>query len=142
MDELGFLTDPARRLGHLDKQMLRIIRVIVDIGMHLGLAIPADSATGGAGFHPGERWTPEPATAFMAAHHGSDIPRRTSEISRYLGWPGQAIGYKLGERTWLDGREAARHRLGADFDLRAWHTGVLAQGSLGLADLAARLARP
>ncbi|WP_121176826.1 DUF885 family protein [Streptomyces sp. 1114.5] len=48
----------------------------------------------------------------------------------------------LGERAWLDGREAARHRLGADFDLRAWHTGVLAQGSLGLADLAARLARP
>ncbi|KOV67573.1 DUF885 domain-containing protein [Streptomyces sp. MMG1121] len=135
MDELGFLTDPARRLGYLDKQMLRIIRVIVDIGMHLELAIPADS-----GFHPGERWTPDLATAFMAAHHGSDTARRTSEIDRYLGWPGQAIGYKLGERAWLQGREASRRRLGADFDLRTWHTKALTLGSLGLADLADTLA--
>jgi uncharacterized protein (DUF885 family) len=135
MDELGFLTDPARRLGYLDKQMLRIIRVIIDIGMHLELAVPADS-----GFHPGERWTPELATAFMAAHHGSDTARRTSEIDRYLGWPGQAIGYKLGERAWLQGREAARRRLGAGFDLRTWHMNALTQGSLGLADLADDLA--
>ncbi|AOR36580.1 hypothetical protein BFF78_40905 [Streptomyces fodineus] len=135
MDELGFLTDPARRLGYLDKQMLRIIRVIIDIGMHLELAVPADS-----GFHPGERWTPELATAFMAAHHGSDTARRTSEIDRYLGWPGQAIGYKLGERAWLQGRAAARRRLGTGFDLRTWHMNALAQGSLGLADLADNLA--
>ncbi|WP_097259236.1 MULTISPECIES: DUF885 domain-containing protein [unclassified Streptomyces] len=135
MDELGFLTDPARRLGYLDKQMLRIIRVIVDIGMHLQLAIPA-----GFGFHPGERWTPDLATAFMAAHHGSDTARRTSEIDRYLGWPGQAIGYKLGERAWLQGRDASRRRLGTSFDLWTWHTNALAQGSLGLADLADNLA--
>ncbi|MFJ9690644.1 DUF885 domain-containing protein [Kitasatospora sp. NPDC101183] len=136
MDELGFLTDPARRLGYLDKQMLRVIRVIVDLGMHLELAIPADS-----GFHPGERWTPDLATAFMAAHHGSGPARRAGEIDRYLGWPGQAIGYKLGERAWLRGREAARHRLGPAFDLRTWHTAALSQGSLGLDDLTARLAR-
>ncbi|MFI2200259.1 DUF885 domain-containing protein [Streptomyces sp. NPDC020192] len=135
MDELGFLTDPACRLGYLDKQMLRIIRVIIDIGMHLELAIPADS-----GFHPGARWTPDLATAFMAAHHGSDTARRTSEIDRYLGWPGQAIGYKLGERAWLAGRETSRRRLGAGFDLRTWHTKALALGSLGLADLADTLA--
>ncbi|MGW3200561.1 DUF885 domain-containing protein [Streptomyces sp. NPDC001118] len=135
MDELGFLTDPARRLGYLDKQMLRIIRVIIDIGMHLELAIPA-----GSGFHPGERWTPDLATAFMAAHHGSDTARRTSEIDRYLGWPGQAIGYKLGERAWLQGREASRRRLGTDFDLRTWHMNALTQGSLGLADLTDNLA--
>ncbi|MGW2650222.1 DUF885 domain-containing protein [Streptomyces sp. NPDC001393] len=131
MDELGFLTDPARRLGYLDKQMLRIIRVIVDIGMHLELAIPTDS-----GFHPGERWTPDLATAFMAAHHGGDTARRLSEIDRYLGRPGQAIGYKLGERAWLEGRAASRRRLGAGFDLRTWHMKALTQGSLGLADLA------
>ncbi|MFI6151430.1 DUF885 domain-containing protein [Kitasatospora sp. NPDC051170] len=136
MDELGFLTDPARRLGYLDKQMLRIIRVIVDLGMHLELTIPAAS-----GFHPGERWTPELATEFMAAHHGSSAARRSSEIDRYLGWPGQAIGYKLGERAWLHGREAARRRLGPAFDLRAWHTAALSQGSLGLDDLSDRLAR-
>ncbi|MFB7508009.1 DUF885 domain-containing protein [Streptomyces broussonetiae] len=135
MDELGFLTDPARRLGYLDKQMLRVIRVIVDIGMHLHLTIPV-----GSGFHPGEPWSPDLATAFMAAHHGSETARRTSEIDRYLGWPGQAIGYKLGERAWLQGREAARHRRGSDFDLRAWHTRALTLGSLGLTDLADELA--
>ncbi|WEO99483.1 DUF885 domain-containing protein [Streptomyces sp. FXJ1.172] len=135
MDELGFLTDPARRLGYLDKQMLRIIRVIIDIGMHLELTIPA-----GSGFHPGERWTPDLATAFIAAHHGSETARRTSEIDRYLGWPGQAIGYKLGERAWLQGRDACRRRLGAGFDLRTWHTGALTLGSLGLTDLAGELA--
>ncbi|MER6026165.1 DUF885 domain-containing protein [Streptomyces sp. NPDC001851] len=135
MDELGFFTDPARRLGYLDKQMLRVIRVIIDIGMHLELAIPA-----GSGFHPGERWTPQLATAFMAAHHGSDTARRTSEIDRYLGRPGQAIGYKLGERAWLRGREASRRRLGTGFDLRTWHMNALSQGSLGLTDLADNLA--
>ncbi|MFJ9818505.1 DUF885 domain-containing protein [Streptomyces sp. NPDC101151] len=135
MDELGFLTDPARRLGYLDKQMLRIIRVIIDIGMHLEFTIPVDS-----GFRPGERWTPDLATAFMAAHHGSDTVRRTSEIDRYLGWPGQAIGYKLGERAWLQGRDASRRRLGTGFDLRTWHMNALTQGSLGLADLADNLA--
>ncbi|MFG3116663.1 DUF885 family protein [Streptomyces sp. NPDC048197] len=76
----------------------------------------------------------------MAAHHGSDATRRTSEIDRYLGRPGQAIGYKLGERAWLQGRDAARRRLGPGFDLRAWHMEALTQGSLGLADLADDLA--
>jgi uncharacterized protein (DUF885 family) len=135
MNDLGFLTDPGLRLGYLDKQMLRIIRVIIDIGMHLQLAIPADS-----GFHPGERWTPELATAFMAAHHGSPAARRDSEIVRYLGVPGQAIGYKLGERAWLQGREAARSRAGAAFDLKSWHMKALVQGSFGLDDLADNLA--
>ncbi|WP_344637415.1 DUF885 domain-containing protein [Kitasatospora cystarginea] len=135
MDELGFLSDPGRRLGYLDKQMLRIIRVIIDIGMHLELAIPADSP-----FHPGERWTPELATAFMAAYHGSSVERRTGEVDRYLGWPGQAISYKLGERAWLRGREAARKRHGGAFDLKAWHMKALSQGSYGLDDLAANLA--
>ncbi|MGC0334549.1 uncharacterized protein (DUF885 family) [Streptomyces sp. SAI-170] len=135
MDDLGFLTDPAHRLGFLDEQMLRTIRVIIDIGMHLGLAIPAD-----AGFHPGERWTPELATEFMATYNGSPAELRDSEIVRYLGWPGQAIGYKLGERAWLRGREAARRRQGSAFDLKTWHMKALAQGSLGLDDLADQLA--
>jgi uncharacterized protein (DUF885 family) len=58
---------------------------------------------------------------------------------RYLGWPGQAIAYKLGERVWLAGREAARRTHGAAFDLKAWHTSALALGPLGLGDLAAIL---
>ncbi|MGW3041726.1 DUF885 domain-containing protein [Kitasatospora sp. NPDC001159] len=135
MDDLGFLTDPAHRLGFLDEQMLRTIRVIIDIGMHLGLAVPAD-----AGFHPGERWTPELATEFMATYNGSPAELRDSEIVRYLGRPGQAIGYKLGERAWLRGREAARRRQGAAFDLKTWHMKALAQGSLGLGDLVDQLA--
>ncbi|RKT10959.1 uncharacterized protein (DUF885 family) [Streptomyces sp. 1114.5] len=135
MDELGFLDTPAHRLGFLDEQMLRTIRVIIDIGMHLELAIPAD-----AGFHPGERWTPALATEFMATYNGSPAELRDSEIVRYLGWPGQAIGYKLGERAWLQGREAARRRQGAAFDLKSWHMNALAQGSLGLDALADHLA--
>ena len=59
---------------------------------------------------------------------------------RYLGIPGQAISYKLGERAWLAGREAAQQARGADFDLKAWHMAALSQGSLGLDDLAAELA--
>jgi uncharacterized protein (DUF885 family) len=135
MDDLGFLTGPGQRLGYLDKQMLRIIRVIIDIGMHLELVIPADS-----GFHPGERWTPELGAAFMAAHLGQSAKRRTGELTRYLGRPGQAIGYKLGERAWLEGREAARHRQGAGFDLKSWHMAALVQGSFGLDDLVDNLA--
>ncbi len=115
--------------------MLRTIRVIVDIGMHLELAIPADS-----GFHPGERWTPALATEFMATYNGSPAARRKSEIDRYLGWPGQAIGYKLGERAWLQGRAEAKRRRGASFDLKAWHMKALSQGSLGLDDLVDNLA--
>jgi uncharacterized protein (DUF885 family) len=135
MDELGFFSDPGRRLGFLDEQMLRTIRVIIDIGMHLELEIPAD-----APFHPGERWTPALATEFFAAYNGSPAEMRESEITRYLGWPGQAIGYKLGERAWLRGREAARAAHGADFDLKAWHMKALSQGATGLDDLTARLA--
>jgi uncharacterized protein (DUF885 family) len=135
MDELGYLTDPGRRLGYLDAQRARAIRVVVDIGMHLQLTIPADSPIA-----PGEQWTPELATDFFAAHSGRQREFLDSEIIRYLGWPGQAIGYKLGERAWLAGREAARRRLGPDFDLKTWHMAALSLGSLGLDDLAGELA--
>ncbi|WP_285572218.1 DUF885 domain-containing protein [Streptomyces sp. RTGN2] len=135
MDDLGFFAEPARRLGFLDGQMLRTIRVIIDIGMHLELAVPA-----GSGFHPGERWTPALAAEFMATYNGSPAARRNAEIDRYLGWPGQAIGYKLGERAWLQGRDAAKRRQGAAFDLKTWHMKALSQGSLGLDDLVGSLA--
>ncbi|MEV6167407.1 DUF885 domain-containing protein [Streptomyces sp. NPDC051954] len=130
MDELGFLTDPEHRLGYLDAQMMRAARVIVDIGMHLELEIPADSP-----FHPGECWTPELAQEFFGAHSSSPADYVESELTRYLTIPGQAIGYKLGERAWLLGREKARGRHGDAFDLKAWHMAALSQGSLGLDDL-------
>ncbi|MEU3551897.1 DUF885 domain-containing protein [Streptomyces longwoodensis] len=136
MDELGFLTDAEQRLGYLDAQMMRALRVIVDIGMHLELPIPADSP-----FHPGERWTPELAEEFFGAHSSRPADYVTSELTRYLSIPGQAIGYKLGERAWLLGREKARARHGDAFDLKAWHMAALSQGSLGLDDLVDELAR-
>ncbi|UED85389.1 DUF885 domain-containing protein [Streptomyces profundus] len=135
MDELGFLADPAHRLGYLSAQMMRSVRVIVDIGMHLGLRIPA-----GESFHPGERWTPELATEFFARYTGCAASFTDSEIVRYLGLPGQAISYKLGERAWLAGREAARRRAGAAFDAKSWHMAALSLGSLGLDDLTDELA--
>ncbi|MFD8722404.1 DUF885 domain-containing protein [Streptomyces sp. NPDC059629] len=136
MDELGFLTDPERRLGYLDAQMMRAARVIIDIGMHLELTIPDDSP-----FHPGERWTPALAQEFFGAHSSRPADFVESELTRYLSMPGQAIGYKLGERAWLLGREKARERHGDAFDLKAWHMAALSQGSLGLDDLVDELAQ-
>ncbi|MEH0542680.1 DUF885 domain-containing protein [Streptomyces sp. B21-105] len=130
MDELGFLTDAEERLGYLDAQMMRAVRVVIDIGMHLELTIPADSP-----FHPGERWTPELAQEFFGAHSSRPADFVESELTRYLTIPGQAIGYKLGERAWLLGRERARERRGDAFDLKSWHMAALSQGSLGLDDL-------
>ncbi|MFH9369132.1 DUF885 domain-containing protein [Streptomyces sp. or20] len=136
MDELGFLPDAERRLGYLDAQMMRACRVIVDIGMHLELEIPADSP-----FHPGERWTPDLAQEFFGNHSGRPADFVESELTRYLSMPGQAIGYKLGERAWLLGRENARAARGDAFDLKTWHMAALSQGSLGLDDLVDELSR-
>ncbi|MBT2370022.1 DUF885 domain-containing protein [Streptomyces sp. ISL-10] len=136
MDELGFLTDPERRLGYLDAQMMRACRVVVDIGMHLELRIPADSP-----FHPGERWTPDLAQEFFGAHSGRPAEFVASELVRYLSMPGQAIGYKLGERAWLVGRENARRAHGEAFDAKAWHMAALSQGPLGLDDLVEELSK-
>lgn len=136
MDELGYLKDAEQRLGYLDCQMMRAARVIVDIGMHLGLEIPADSP-----FHPGERWTVELAQEFFGLHSGRPAEFIESELTRYLSMPGQAIGYKLGERAWLLGRDNARAAHGESFDLKAWHMAALSQGSLGLDDLVDELSK-
>jgi uncharacterized protein (DUF885 family) len=138
MDELGYLDDEAR-IGYLDAQMMRAIRVVIDVGMHLGLTIPDDSPLA-----PGEVWTPELAERFFAMHSGRPADFIASEIVRYLGWPAQAISYKLGERVWLEGREAARdahEARGEAFDLKEWHMKALSLGALGLDDLARELAR-
>ncbi|MFC9434874.1 DUF885 domain-containing protein [Nocardia sp. NPDC057030] len=134
MDELGYLTDPGHRLGYLNAQMLRVLRVILDIGLHVGLDYPADSP-----YRPGERLEPDNAREFFALYCGLPPEHLDSELVRYLGWPGQAIGYKLGERAWLRGRAAAQAAHGEDFDLKAWHMAALSQGSLGLDDLVAEL---
>jgi uncharacterized protein (DUF885 family) len=136
MDELGYLQVTGSRLGYLDAQLMRAIRVIVDIGMHLELTVPADSP-----IFAGQAWTPESAVEFFVAHNGRGRDFAKSEIVRYLGMPGQAISYKVGERAWLAGRDAARAARGASFDLKSWHMAALSLGSLGLDDLADELAR-
>ncbi|MEQ4305215.1 DUF885 domain-containing protein [Plantactinospora sp. B6F1] len=138
MDELGYLADPGDKLGMLDGQAFRAARVIVDIGMHLELEIPRDNPFG---FHPGERWTPELGWEFMRAHCRVPDENLRFELNRYLGWPGQAPSYKVGERIWLQAREDAKARKGADFDLKEFHRAALDLGSLGLDPLRAALAR-
>ncbi|GAA3606933.1 DUF885 domain-containing protein [Microlunatus ginsengisoli] len=138
MDDLGYLADPADRMGMLDAQAFRAARVVIDIGMHLQLEIPADNPMG---FHPGERWTPELGYDFMRASTAIDEPTLRFEIDRYLGWPGQAPSYKVGERIWLEARDAVRARQGAEFDLRRFHADALNLGSLGLDPLRAALDR-
>ncbi|GAB2581843.1 hypothetical protein Aab01nite_59030 [Paractinoplanes abujensis] len=138
MDELGYLSDPGDRLGMLDGQALRATRVIVDIGMHLELEIPRDNPFG---FHPGERWTPELGWEFLRAHTRMEEKTLRFEWKRYLGWPGQAPSYKIGERIWLQAREETRQRKGADFDLKTFHRDALDLGALGLDPLRKALAR-
>ncbi|MFF5259683.1 DUF885 domain-containing protein [Actinomadura viridis] len=136
MGELGYYRDPAHQLGMLaGGQRIRAARVVLDIGMHLELPIPA-----GTGFHEGERWTPELGWEFLRAHCGPLADEHvTFEIDRYLGRPAQAIAYKVGERAWLEAREAARRREGAAFDLRAFHRRALELGPMGLDRLRAEL---
>ncbi|GIJ34220.1 DUF885 domain-containing protein [Micromonospora sediminimaris] len=138
MEELGYLDDPGNRLGMLDGQALRAARVIVDIGMHLELEIPKDNPFD---FHPGERWTPELGWEFLRAHCRVPDEMLRFELNRYLGWPGQAPSYKVGERIWLQAREDAKARKGADFDLREFHRQALDLGALGLDPLRRALAR-
>jgi uncharacterized protein (DUF885 family) len=138
MDDLGYLADPGDRLGMLDNQALRATRVIVDIGMHLELEIPRDNPFG---FHPGERWTPDLGWEFLRAHSRMDEEVLRFEWKRYLGWPGQAPSYKIGERIWLQARDDAKARKGVDFDLKAFHRDALSLGALGLDPLRRALAR-
>jgi uncharacterized protein (DUF885 family) len=138
MDDLGYLSDPGDRLGMLDGQALRAARVIVDIGMHLELEIPRDNPFG---FHPGERWTPELGWEFLRGHCRVQEDVLRFELKRYLGWPGQAPSYKVGERIWLQARDDAKARRGPDFDLKAFHRDALNLGALGLDPLRKALAR-
>lgn len=138
MDDLGYLDDPGDKLGMLDGQAFRAARVIVDIGMHLELEIPKDNPFG---FHPGERWTPELGWEFMRAHCRVPDENLRFELNRYLGWPGQAPSYKVGERIWLQARDDAKTRKGADFDLKEFHRDALNLGSLGLDPLKSALSR-
>jgi uncharacterized protein (DUF885 family) len=136
MAELGYLSDDGDLLGMLSGQLFRAARVIIDIGMHLELEIPA-----GAGFHDGERWTPELGLEFLLTRTVAEPSMSRAEIDRYLGWPGQAPSYKLGERLWLAARDDARARHGNAFDIKAFHKQALEMGGMGLDTLREQLGR-
>ncbi len=137
MDELGYLDDPGNRLGMLDAQAMRATRVVLDIGAHMQLAIPKNAF----GWRQGEQWTPEVMRELLAAHTMLGPTYVVDEVNRYLGWPGQAISYKVGERVWLQTREEARRRQGSAFDLKAFHAAALDLGPLGLDQLRQEMAR-
>jgi uncharacterized protein (DUF885 family) len=138
MEELGYLEDPGARFGMLDAQGFRAARVIVDIGMHLELEIPRDNPFG---WHPGERWNADLGFEFLRAHCRMETEFLRAELNRYLGWPGQAPSYKVGERIWLQAREEAKQRKGSAFDLRTFHSEALNLGSIGLDPLRRALAK-
>ena len=138
MDDLGYFDDAGDRLGFLDMQGFRAARVIVDIGVHLGLTVPEDNPFG---WRPGEVWNADLVYDFMRAHSRMDDGSLRFEVNRYLGWPGQAPSYKVGERIWLEARDAARARHGSAFDLKAFHTAALDLGALGLDPLRTALGR-
>ncbi|MDO8363707.1 MAG: DUF885 domain-containing protein [Actinomycetota bacterium] len=141
-DEFGWFTNPDHRLGFLTGQMLRTVRVIIDIGMHLDARIPQGTTLNdGTPFHGGEVWTPDLAFEFAVAETGNTEEFMRSEIDRYLGWPAQAISYKIGQREWEAARADAQAHDGAAFDLKAWHTKALKLGAIGLDQLRAELAR-
>ncbi len=127
MDELGYLDRPDYVFGFLAAQMLRACRVVVDIGCHLELAIPE-----GQPFHPGETWSYELAVEMLQTYATLDKANAESEVKRYLGWPGQAISYKVGEREILELRAEMQAREGEAFDEKAFHRRLLEVGPLGL----------
>ena len=132
MAELGFLDDPGDRLGLLASQLLRSARVVLDIGVHCGFEAPVRAGGGD--------WTYDTAWAYLTGVVPEPEATLRFELNRYLGHPGQAPSYKVGERTWLELREQARARDGEAFDLTAWHRRALDLGSVGLDTLRRALA--
>jgi uncharacterized protein (DUF885 family) len=109
MAELSYLDDPGDYLGMLIGQMLRAVRVVVDIGMHLQLPIPRGAP---APLEAGAPWDYDRMLAALTEVARLPADEAQSETVRYLGWPGQAIAYKVGERAWLRIREESRARHG------------------------------
>ncbi|MFV0452906.1 MAG: DUF885 domain-containing protein [Propioniciclava sp.] len=136
MDEFGFLPHPGERFGMLDAQRMRAVRVVIDIGLHLGR--PAFAAYGGG------RWDYDKATALFADQVTMGAAERTFEMNRYAGWPGQAPSYLVGQRLWQQTREAAEKAArarGEVFSLKDFHTRALNLGSVPLDVLADQMTR-
>lgn len=135
MESLGYLEDDGDRLGMLDAQRLRAGRVVLDIGFHNELPMPEGLAGSAGG-----QWTYEKAWDFMGVHWNDAEPQRRFELNRYLGWPGQAPSYKLGQRAWERLRDRALAADSSEGALRDFHRRALELGSLPLSVLDEALA--
>ncbi|MGP1283202.1 MAG: DUF885 domain-containing protein [Parasphingopyxis sp.] len=121
--ELGYYDDdPFGDLGRLQDELFRAVRLVVDTGLH----------------H--KRWTREQAIRFMQGATGIAESRVIAEIERYMAWPGQALGYKLGQLRLIELRERMRTAQGGAFDVRNFNAIVLNQGAMPLGLVAERLA--
>ncbi|WP_308493898.1 DUF885 domain-containing protein [Microbacterium terrisoli] len=122
MEQLGYLSDPADRLGMLDGQRMRAARVVLDIGVHLGKPRPDGEG----------RWDADYALEFMRRHVNMEDAFIRFEVNRYLGWPGQAPSYKVGQRIWEQLRDEYRAAKGESFDIKQFHKQALDMGGVGL----------
>ncbi|MBY0557655.1 MAG: DUF885 domain-containing protein [Burkholderiaceae bacterium] len=111
-EELGFFTNPYSYYGHLQDEMLRAIRLVVDTGLHY------------------KKWNRQQVVDFFHDHSGIEEVEVQSETDRYIVWPGQALGYKIGQLKILELRDYARKELGSSFDIRSFHDQVLGAGAL------------
>jgi len=120
-EPMGFYTDPYSRFGQLTYEMWRAVRLVVDTGLHsMG-------------------WSRQQAIDFFLKNTAKTLQDITVEVDRYIVWPGQALGYKMGELKIRELRTAAEAQLGAAFDIRAFHDEVLASGAVPLDVVEARI---
>ncbi len=124
MDELGYMDDPGDKMGLLDSQSLRAARVVIDIGVHCGFDAPAEVGGG--------EWTYDKAWQYLNEHANQGEAWLRFELDRYLGWPGQAPSYKIGERLWMQLRDQVQEREGDSFSLKDFHRRALDIGGVGL----------
>jgi uncharacterized protein (DUF885 family) len=110
--ELGFYQDPYSYYGHLQDDMLRAIRLVVDTGLH------------------SKHWTRQQVVDFFHDHSPEDEVSVQSETDRYIAWPAQALGYKIGQLEILNLRQYSKDQLGDKFDIRAFHDEILDGGAL------------
>ncbi|TFD25936.1 DUF885 domain-containing protein [Cryobacterium lyxosi] len=130
MEQLGYLDDPADRFGMLDGQRMRAARVVLDIGVHLGKTLPDGSGP----------WTSDYAFQFLGQNVNMNESFVKFEVNRYLGWPGQAPSYKVGQRIWEQLRDECAAREGTNFRVKEFHRRALDLGGVGLDTLRSALA--
>jgi uncharacterized protein (DUF885 family) len=119
--EAGFFQDPYSYYGHLQDDMLRAIRLVVDTGFHY------------------KHWSRQQVVDFFHDHSAIDEPEVQSETDRYMAWPAQALGYKIGQLEILKLRQYSKDQLGDKFDLRGFHDEVLGGGAMPLDVLSTRV---